>query len=87
MVELGAEQDAWNEKLGAKAADVCDYVILVGTRQTASIRRGLDERGFGAERVMPVPNLNRGLEALKTIVRAGDVVLFENDLPDLYDEE
>ncbi len=87
MVELGAEQDAWNEKLGAKAADVCDYVILVGTRQTASIRRGLDGREFDAARVTSVPNLNRGLEALKTIVHPGDVVLFENDLPDLYDEE
>lgn len=87
MVELGVEQDAWNEKLGARAADVCDYVILVGTRQTAPIRRGLDGRSFGADRIVAVPNLNDGLEALKTIVRAGDVVLFENDLPDLYDEE
>ncbi|MFI5259008.1 MAG: UDP-N-acetylmuramoyl-tripeptide--D-alanyl-D-alanine ligase [Candidatus Limnocylindrales bacterium] len=87
MVELGVEQDAWNEKLGEKAADVCDYVILVGTRQTAPIRRGLEGRRFGAERVVSVPNLNGGLEALKTIVRSGDVVLFENDLPDLYDEE
>jgi hypothetical protein len=34
-----------------------------------------------------VKNLNAGLEAMKGIVRTGDVVLFENDLPDLYDEE
>jgi hypothetical protein len=33
-----------------------------------------------------VRNLNDGLEALKGIVRVGDVVLFENDLPDLYEE-
>jgi UDP-N-acetylmuramoyl-tripeptide--D-alanyl-D-alanine ligase len=87
MVELGAEQDASNEALGAKAAGICDFVILVGTRQTAAIRRGLDGSGFAADRITSVRNLNEGLEALKGIVRAGDVVLFENDLPDLYDEE
>jgi UDP-N-acetylmuramoyl-tripeptide--D-alanyl-D-alanine ligase len=86
MVELGVEQDDWNEKFGAKAAKVCDFVILVGTRQTAAIRRGLDGAGFAADRVTSVRNLNDGLEALKGIVRAGDVVLFENDLPDLYEE-
>jgi UDP-N-acetylmuramoyl-tripeptide--D-alanyl-D-alanine ligase len=86
MVELGAEQDARNEELGAKAAGTCDYVILVGRNQTAAIRRGLDEAGFAQDHVFSVRNLNDGLEALKGIVRAGDVVLFENDLPDLYEE-
>ena len=87
MVELGAEQDARNEEFGAKAAAVCDYVILVGRNQTAAIRRGLDGAGFAADRAISVKNLDGGLEALKGIVRSGDVVLFENDLPDLYDEE
>jgi len=86
LVELGIEQDAWNEKLGARAADVCDFVVLVGTRQTAPIKRGLDGQGFPAERLVSARNLTDALEALKGIVRSGDVVLFENDLPDLYDE-
>ena len=87
MVELGAEQDARNEEFGAAAAKVCDYVILVGRNQTAAIRRGLASAGFADDRAISVRNLNDGLEAMKGIVRAGDVVLFENDLPDLYDEE
>jgi UDP-N-acetylmuramoyl-tripeptide--D-alanyl-D-alanine ligase len=87
MVELGAEQDARNEEFGAAAAKVCDYVILVGRNQTAAIRRGLVGAGFAEDRAISVKNLNDGLEAMKGIVRAGDVVLFENDLPDLYDEE
>ncbi|HEY1169592.1 MAG TPA: UDP-N-acetylmuramoyl-tripeptide--D-alanyl-D-alanine ligase [Candidatus Limnocylindrales bacterium] len=86
MVELGVEQDAWNEKLGARAADVCDFVILVGARQTAPIRRGLEGQGFAAERLVSARNLNAALETLKGIVHSGDVVLFENDLPDLYEE-
>ena len=87
MVELGIEQDDWNEGFGTKAAQCCDFVILVGARQTEAIRKGLDGAGFEAENVTSVRSLNDGLEALKGIVRAGDVVLFENDLPDLYDEE
>ena len=86
MVELGAEQDARNEEFGAGAAKVCDYVILVGRNQTAAIRRGLEGAGFAADRAISVKNLNDGLEAMKGIVRPGDVVLFENDLPDLYEE-
>jgi UDP-N-acetylmuramoyl-tripeptide--D-alanyl-D-alanine ligase len=62
-------------------------VILVGKNQTAAIRRGLFGAGFDAAKAISVRNLNDGLEAMKGIVRAGDVVLFENDLPDLYDEE
>jgi UDP-N-acetylmuramoyl-tripeptide--D-alanyl-D-alanine ligase len=86
MVELGVEQDARNEEFGAKAAKTCDFVILVGTRQTIPIRRGLESAGFEADHITSVRNLNEGLEALTGIVRAGDVVLFENDLPDLYEE-
>jgi UDP-N-acetylmuramoyl-tripeptide--D-alanyl-D-alanine ligase len=87
MVELGAEQDARNEEFGAAAARVCDYIILVGRNQTAAIRRGVFATGFSADRAISVKNLTDGLEAMRGIVRAGDVVLFENDLPDLYDEE
>jgi UDP-N-acetylmuramoyl-tripeptide--D-alanyl-D-alanine ligase len=86
MVELGVEQDARNEEFGAKAAAVCDFVILVGRNQTEPIRRGLAGAGFAPDRITSVRNLNDGLEAMKGIVRAGDVVLFENDLPDLYEE-
>lgn len=86
MVELGVEQDARNEEFGVRAASKCDYVILVGRNQTAAIRRGLEGAGFAADHAVSVRNLNDGLEALKGIVRAGDVVLFENDLPDLYEE-
>jgi UDP-N-acetylmuramoyl-tripeptide--D-alanyl-D-alanine ligase len=87
MVELGVEQDARNEEFGAAAARVADYIILVGRNQTAAIRRGLITAGFAEDRAISVKNLNDGLEAMRGIVRAGDVVLLENDLPDLYDEE
>ncbi|HEX7491951.1 MAG TPA: UDP-N-acetylmuramoyl-tripeptide--D-alanyl-D-alanine ligase [Candidatus Limnocylindrales bacterium] len=87
MVELGVEQDARNREFGAAAAKVCDYIILVGRNQTAAIRRGALKAGFAEGRAISVKNLDDGLEAMRGIVRAGDIVLLENDLPDLYDEE
>jgi UDP-N-acetylmuramoyl-tripeptide--D-alanyl-D-alanine ligase len=87
MVELGTEQDARNEEFGTAAAKVCDYIILVGRNQTAAIRRGVFAAGFDADRAISAKNLTDALEAMRGIVRAGDIVLLENDLPDLYDEE
>lgn len=84
MVELGAVEDGENERFGAHAAAICDYVILVGREQTASIRRGLRKKGFPNECVAIVSGLGEAKEWLSNTLKAGDVVLFKNDLPDLY---
>ena len=46
MVELGDKQEEYNCEFGRNAAAVCDYVALVGERQTKSIYKGLVEAGF-----------------------------------------
>ena len=86
MVELGELQGKANEEFGAKAAKVCDYVLLVGAKQTEPILKGLTGEQFPNERIRIVGNLTEATQELQTIVRHGDVVLFENDLPDLYAE-
>jgi UDP-N-acetylmuramoyl-tripeptide--D-alanyl-D-alanine ligase len=86
MVELGALEAEQNEDFGAKAARVCDYVLLVGPRQTQAILKGLEREQFPRDRVRVVKDLAEATSELRRIVLAGDVVLFENDLPDLYAE-
>jgi UDP-N-acetylmuramoyl-tripeptide--D-alanyl-D-alanine ligase len=86
MVELGAMEAEQNERFGAQAAGVCDYVLLVGPRQTQAILKGLQREHFPSERIRLVKNLTEATAELQRIVQAGDVVLFENDLPDLYAE-
>ncbi|MEK6299709.1 MAG: UDP-N-acetylmuramoyl-tripeptide--D-alanyl-D-alanine ligase [Acidobacteriota bacterium] len=86
MVELGVLESEENEKLGAAAAKICDYVLLVGARQTQPILRGLEREKFPRERLRVVKDLAEATSELQKIVQAGDVVLFENDLPDLYAE-
>jgi UDP-N-acetylmuramoyl-tripeptide--D-alanyl-D-alanine ligase len=86
MVELGEVEAAQNEEFGARAASVCDYVLLVGPKQTLAIMRGLEREQFPRERVYVVRDLTEATSKLQQIVQTGDVVLFENDLPDLYVE-
>jgi UDP-N-acetylmuramoyl-tripeptide--D-alanyl-D-alanine ligase len=84
MVELGAEQDVANVELGRHAARVCDVVLLVGEAQTKAVERGLLEGGLAGDRIVVVHDIEEATRELARIVDAGDVVLFENDLPDTY---
>lgn len=84
MVELGDRQEAENEALGEAAAAVCDLVVLVGEEQAAPVRRGLERAGFPAGQVSVVADSGGAERLLAGSSRAGDVILFENDLPDLY---
>ena len=86
FVELGAEEDKQNRELGKKAAKVCDWVFLVGVKKTEAIRQGLTDAGFNPSTLMSVNSLDEVTEKLKQIVKPGDVILFENDLPDQYTE-
>ncbi|MGB7587757.1 MAG: UDP-N-acetylmuramoyl-tripeptide--D-alanyl-D-alanine ligase [Solirubrobacterales bacterium] len=84
MVELGDQQDAENERFGAAAAGICDLIILVGEEQTEPIRRGLESAGFSPDSLCVVADASAAGRLLAEKSRSGDVILFENDLPDLY---
>ena len=84
MVELGEREEEEHRQMGMMAADVCDYVILVGAKRTRAIAEGLREKDFPINRLMVVQNLDEATQCLQTFVRPADVVLFENDLPDTY---
>jgi UDP-N-acetylmuramoyl-tripeptide--D-alanyl-D-alanine ligase len=87
MVELGAMLEQRHQEFGRHAAAVCDYIILVGPRRTAAIAAGATAAGFPSDRLVVVPTLKEATARLGQLVAAGDVVLFENDLPDQYSEE
>jgi UDP-N-acetylmuramoyl-tripeptide--D-alanyl-D-alanine ligase len=86
MVELGEQLEARHAEFGRQTAAVCDYVILVGRRRTAAIAEGARAAGLPADRLFVVPSLKEATAQLGRLVSAGDVVLFENDLPDQYSE-
>ncbi len=85
MVELGEKEDEYNKEFGKQAAAVCDYIILVGEKQTHAIKEGVLEAGFDPERLF-VKNALSEATALMYELDAGreKVILLENDLPDNY---
>ena len=87
MVELGEQEYAANETFGRQAADVCDRVILVGPERTRPIESGLRTGGMDPGAITVVRDIAAATDTLKAMTRAGDVILFENDLPDMYAED
>ena len=87
MVELGQAQEKENYNFGKTIAKVCDYCILVGQNQTRPIYEGLVEAGFEEEKVKVVSSIDEAKAHLSAFIKEGDVVLFENDLPDNYSEQ
>ena len=86
MIELADLQEAAHREFGRQAARVCDGVILIGPKQTRAIADGLAEAGFSDKSLIVARNLAEATEHLKSLLQRGDAVLFENDLPDNYDE-
>lgn len=86
MIELGALEETENEKFGTNIASVCDIAILIGKKRTEPIYRGIIKQGFNERNLYVVNSLNEATELLKALTKVNDLVLFENDLPDTYNE-
>lgn len=86
MVELGTIEYQANREFGKIMAGCCDIAILIGFKRSKPIMEGLKEGNFPEERIIVTRDLNEATAKFGRIVKAGDVVLFENDLPDNYNE-
>ncbi|MDL2318953.1 UDP-N-acetylmuramoyl-tripeptide--D-alanyl-D-alanine ligase [Eubacteriales bacterium OttesenSCG-928-A19] len=86
FVELGAEEARYNRALGEHMVGNVDIAILVGKRHTAPIAEGLRAKGFDDASLHIVGSLDEASALLATIRKPGDVELYENDLPDNYQE-
>ncbi len=83
MVELGPQEVEENRRLGELAAAVCDVCLLSGPL-AKHIRDGLLEGGLDESRIIVAPDGPSVHAELARLSRRGDVILFENDLPDVY---
>ncbi|MBO5926609.1 MAG: UDP-N-acetylmuramoyl-tripeptide--D-alanyl-D-alanine ligase [Clostridia bacterium] len=84
IVELGVVENEENFKFGKLLAKVANGVILVGRARTLKIREGLLSEGYSTDKIYMVSSLEDAKRKLTEIYESGDVVLFENDLPDKY---
>ena len=85
MVELGAKEDEYNEEFGRQAAGVCDYIILVGEKQTHAIKKGALGAGFAEDKLFVKSSLTEATQLMYELEAGREkVILLENDLPDNY---
>jgi UDP-N-acetylmuramoyl-tripeptide--D-alanyl-D-alanine ligase len=87
MVELGDVQAAENRQVALKAATICDLAIVVGDTNKEALTAGLLEGGLAPDKLMEFPNRDAALAYLTSPEhrQAKDMILIENDLPDLYE--
>ncbi|MDR2527351.1 MAG: UDP-N-acetylmuramoyl-tripeptide--D-alanyl-D-alanine ligase [Rickettsiales bacterium] len=86
MVELGDIHKEQHYKIGEIAAQKVDIVILVNSERIPSFIEGFKETNKNAELI----EFNTFSESQKWMVdniRNNDVVLLENDLPDIYESK
>lgn len=86
MIELGDRQDEENRMFGAVIAGNADVVVLVGDQQTRAIQQGLHDQNYPQGQTHIFSSLKEAQNFLGTILEPGDTVLYENDLPDQFDE-
>ena len=86
FVEMGHLERDYHLQLGHHIAAAADLVLLVGPKRTTPIQQGLLEAGFSADQVHTFGSLKEAQAHLDQIRQAGDVILYENDLPDQYSE-
>lgn len=82
IVEGGKRSAELNARVGRELARHADCVILVG-RNARYVGRGLEQAGYKGE-VVRFRDLKGAQKHFKEILRTGDALLLQNDLPDVY---
>ena len=84
LVELGDIEAELNEQFGKDIAQICDIAIIVNTHNKKAIESGLLSQNFDENNIYFVDTLRDAVKLFETVLKHGDVVLLENDLPDNY---
>lgn len=85
MIELGDKQEFYNSKFGEHITETCDIAIIVGKYNRDAIVNGIKSKGWNeGEKLIIVDTFQEAQSKMISIAQAGDIVLYENDLPDTF---
>ncbi len=84
MIELGSIQETANEEFGRHAAKCADIAIVVGHYNRDAILAGLAAGPIKEADIHAVDSFAQAQQLLGSLLRPGDTVLYENDLPDTF---
>jgi UDP-N-acetylmuramoyl-tripeptide--D-alanyl-D-alanine ligase len=86
MVELGAAHDDEHRRIGRLAASHVDVLVAVAPHRVAPLAASFAEAAPTAE-IVSCPGFAEAQAWMAHNVATGDVVLLENDLPDLLEQK
>lgn len=84
MIELGDRQYELNRALGCNIGANTDVAIIVGQYNREALCDGILSTNFSKENLHTVASFTDAQKLLSTLLRSGDTVLYENDLPDAF---
>lgn len=85
MIELGDRQYELNREFGRHIDAAADVAVIVGKYNRDAISEGIADGGRLKDDAVHKVDTFAGAQALiASIVKPGDVVLYENDLPDTF---
>ncbi len=85
MIELGSEQFDLNFEFGKHIGQFADVAIIVGAYNREAIVAGIKEiKDFPQENIYQPSTFAEAQQILAGLAAKGDVVLYENDLPDTF---
>lgn len=88
MIELGELEDELNSKFGEQIAEVADMAILIGEKKTRPIKEGLIKKGFDKDKIIVFNDVRDAYPFIMEQATRKDIyALFENDLPDTFNEK
>ncbi len=84
MIELGNEQFELNMELGRYMGDKVDVAIIVGEYNREALSSGIRSTNFDVVNLHEVASFAEAQRLLSSLLKRGDTVLYENDLPDTF---
>ena len=84
LVESADLAEEIHYNIGKSLSDVADIVILIKTSVTPHIAEGLTKNGFKEENIVWFDTAQEAHNGLSTLLKKGDVIMFQNDWPDNY---
>lgn len=85
LVELGDKQRKYNFEFGQYITNVCDYIYLVGQKNSKPILEGINSKENNKDRTFVVDSPEEAMQEIKKLnIKDKVAILLENDLPDNY---
>ncbi|MGD9639460.1 MAG: UDP-N-acetylmuramoyl-tripeptide--D-alanyl-D-alanine ligase [Alphaproteobacteria bacterium] len=84
MTELGAYHDDAHKKIGEKAAHCADIALIINPKRIPSLISGFENAK--GDKALLFDSFADAKKWIDDNAKTNDVILYENDLPDIYEE-